>query len=242
MILTARQLEDLHKTQGGNGQLVLPYRARLTPLASDWVRSKKVTVGYSDDGFKKPAAGVTSGAEKASCGGACGCGGTCSTTTPPLAASHAGSPAAADDPAPAAVLWWCDGPCGPAKAALIAQAKESPLRPMDFPAEARQVVAVVKTLAKEIKAGRASAGVLVVQSAAAALVFANRCPSLRAVVGTCQEAVEQGIQLVAANVLVIEHPHRTLHQVKSMVARFARAKRELTDDVKRQLQELASCV
>ena len=41
MIYTARQLEDLHKGNG-NGQLVLPYGARLTPLAVDWARARKV--------------------------------------------------------------------------------------------------------------------------------------------------------------------------------------------------------
>ena len=39
MIVTARQLEDLHKSHGGNGRVTLPYRARLTPLAADYVRS-----------------------------------------------------------------------------------------------------------------------------------------------------------------------------------------------------------
>ena len=48
MIVTARQLEDLHRQNGGNGQVVLPYRARLTPLAQDWVRAKRVALGYSD--------------------------------------------------------------------------------------------------------------------------------------------------------------------------------------------------
>ena len=31
------------------------YRARLTPLASDWVRAKKVVLGYSDGETKEPA-------------------------------------------------------------------------------------------------------------------------------------------------------------------------------------------
>jgi ribose 5-phosphate isomerase RpiB len=139
------------------------------------------------------------------------------------------------------VLWWCDGPCGPAKAAVVAQSKESPLRGIDLPADPRQLVPVIKMLAGEVRSGRASAGVLMVQSAATAAVYANRCPSLRAVVGTCMDAVEQGLRRVAANVLVIEHPYRTLHQVKSMVARFAKAKRDLPEDVRRQLEELTSC-
>src|SRR5258708_2828504 len=48
MIVTARQLEDLHKSNGGNGRVTLPYRARLTPLAADFVRARKLTVGYSE--------------------------------------------------------------------------------------------------------------------------------------------------------------------------------------------------
>ena len=49
------------------------------------------------------------------------------------------------------------------------------------------------------------------------------------------------VRQVAANVLIIEYPYKTLSQVKNMLGRFARAQRELSDDVKRQLQELASC-
>jgi hypothetical protein len=229
MFLTARQLEDLHRANGSNGHLVLPYRARLTPLAADWVRSRKIALGYSDDGARPENGNATAQPPQT-----------------PLAVSQSGAAttitgAAATAPSTGAILWWCDGPCGPAKAALVTQSKESPLRPIELPAEPRQTVPVIRALAGDIKAGRAAAGVLLVQSAAAAMVYANRCPSLRAIVGTCLEAVEQGIQQVAANVLVIEHPHRTLHQVKSMLARFARAGRELPHEVRRELEALAAC-
>ena len=120
--------------------------------------------------------------------------------------------------------------------------KEAPLKAMLLPPDRKWIVAVAKELASEIKAGRASAGVVVVQSAAAAAVCLNRCPTLRAVVGTCLEAVEQGLQQVAANVLVIEHPHKTLQQVKNMLGRFVRAgRRELPEEVRRHLQELSTC-
>jgi hypothetical protein len=46
---TARQLEQMHRETGA---IVLPYRARLTPLAADWVRGKKIVVGYGDDALK----------------------------------------------------------------------------------------------------------------------------------------------------------------------------------------------
>ena len=212
MIYTARQLEDLHKANG-NGQVVLPYGARLSPLAADWAKSKKVAVGYSN--IEAPKFEVK-----------------------PIGGVGPGAPAAADA---RPFLWWCDGPCGAAKAAIVAQSKESPLHPIDLPSDAKAIVKVIKHLASEVKADRSSGGVLLVHSGAAAVIFANRCPSLRAVIGTCLETVEQGIQHVAANVLIIEYPHRTLMQIKNVLSRFARGNRRLSDEVQQQLQELASC-
>jgi hypothetical protein len=224
MFFTARQLEDLHKSNGSNGHVVLPYRARLSPLAQDWVRARKIGLGYSDADASagKSAGGTTLGTPGTNNGGGA-----------PSPAKH--------ESVPGSVLWWCDGPCGPAKAAIAAQAKESNLRAIELPADAMKLVAVIKLLAHEIKSGQASAGVLLVQNAAMPIVFANRCPSLRAVVGTCLEAVEQGIGQAAANVLVIEHPYKTLPQVKSLLGRFVRGRREMSEDLRRQLQELSSC-
>jgi hypothetical protein len=221
MIVTARQLEDLHRAGGANGHVMLPYRARLSPLAADWIRARKIVIGYGD---------VESARSNESTAGA---------NKPDIAGRQ--TPGAQAESAAGLILWWCDGPCGSSKAAIMAQAKESSLRAMEIPSDAARLVPAIKALAIEVKAGRATGGILLVQSAAAAVVYANRCPSLRAVVGTCQEAVEQGIAAVAANVLVIEHPHKTLQQVKNMIARFARAKRELSEKARRDLQELASC-
>lgn len=225
MFVTVRQLEDYYRQGGSNGHVTLPYRARLTPLAQDWVRSKRVVLGYSDHGAPS-SDDAPIGATRAN---------ELSGRT-----QHAG-PVISATGTPRTILWWCDGPCGPAKAALVAYEKESSLKPLDVPQDARRIASVVKAIAAEVKSGRATAAVLMVQTGAAAVVFANRCPSLRAVLGTCQEAVEQGVQLVAANVLVVEYPHRTLQQMKNMLGRFAKAKRELNDNVKRQLQELATC-
>jgi ribose 5-phosphate isomerase RpiB len=211
MIYTARQLEELHRING-NGQVVLPYGARLSPLASDWAKSKKVSVGYSN--IEAPTFAVK-----------------------PV--GMAATTQATGDAKP--VLWWCDGPCGAAKAAIVAQGKESAISPIDLPPDAKAIVKVIKHLAGEVKAGRASGGVLLVQSGAPAVIFANRCPSLRAIIGTCLEAVEQGIQQVAANVLIIEYPHRTLMQVRNVLSRFARGNRQLSDEVQQQLKDLASC-
>lgn len=43
MILTQRQIEQIFKTRG---KLVLPFQARLTPNAQDWVRHQKIQVHY----------------------------------------------------------------------------------------------------------------------------------------------------------------------------------------------------
>lgn len=215
MFFTARQLEILLRESGSAGFVVLPYRARLTPAAQDWVRLKKLTIGYSEETFRGAAATI---------------------------ATADVSPAGAKpESAGGTLLWWCEGPCGAAKAAITAQERESVLRAIAMPSDVKQLVPAVKQIAREIKAGSAASAVLMVKSAASAILFANRCPSLRAVVGTCQDSVEQAIQQVAANVLVIEHPYKTLQQMRNMLARFARAKRELNPEVQRQLAELASC-
>ena len=65
-----------------------------------------------------------------------------------------------------------------------------------------------------------------VKGSAEAIVYANRCPSLRAIVGTCLESVDQGIAAVAANVLVLEYPYKSLSQIRNMLSRFARGREE----------------
>lgn len=213
---SARQLQDLHQRSGGNGRLVLPYRARLTPAAQDWIRVRKIQLGY-DDAQAAPAtdgAPAINGPAEASSGAAVGAG---------------------------TYLWWCEGPCGPAKAAVTALEKEISLRPIDLPSDARQTVKAVKALAAAVKGKRAAGGLLFVPIAAGAVIYANRCPSLRAVVGSSLDAVEQGIRSFAANVLVIEYPRQSLQPMKNMLARFLRATRDLPADLSRDLQELASC-
>jgi hypothetical protein len=100
---------------------------------------------------------------------------------------------------------------------------------------------VIKTLAGEIRSSRASGGILLVRSASAAIVYANRCPSLRAILGTCLDTVEQGLSLVAANVLVLEYPYLTLQQTRNLIGRFVRGPRILGESIRRELAEVASC-
>ena len=216
MIFTARQLEDLHKT---NGHVTQPVGARLTPMASDWARSRKVAIVYDGQSAAASAGVATS-----------------------VARSSAPQPVASSAPAPSGqILWWCDGPCGAAKAALASIARETNVQPMTINAEPKFLVGAIKHLAKEIKNDRAAAGILLVQSGAAAAVYANRCPSLRAILGTCRDAVQQGLDQVGANVLIVETPHQTLQQVRNVLSLFVRMRRMPSEDVKRQLAELATC-
>lgn len=215
MIFTARQIEDLHKT---NGHISLPVGARLTPMASDWLKSKRLSLVFDGQLTAKPAALDFDKLSRGAVGNL------------------------ASTPAPAGVtLWWCDGPCGAAKAALASLARESTIQPMSITAEPKYIVAAVKQLASEIKNDRASAGVFLVQTGAAAMVYANRCPTLRAILGTCRDAVQQGVDQLAANVLVIETPYQSLQQTKNLLGQFLKMRRTVSDDVKHRLQELASC-
>jgi ribose 5-phosphate isomerase RpiB len=213
MIFTARQLEDLHKS---NGHVVLPYGARLTPLAADWARGKKIQIGYGPDELVKQSNG--------------------SKPASGIAVDDGAKPQAAG-----AFLWWCDGPCGAAKAAVGAQSKESSLAAIDLPGESKQLIPAIKKLAAAVKEQKSTGGILLVQSAAAAVVLANRCPSLRAVVGTTLESLEAAISQIAANVLVLEYPNKSFSQLKNLLSRFVRAKRDLSDEMKKQIQELGTC-
>lgn len=208
MFFTARQLQALHKT---HGRVVLPYRAKLTPLAKDWIKSSGIVVGYSDVEASKDSNNVP--------------------------ATHAET---------ARYFWWSDGPCGPAKAAMTMLERESPIAPLPtspvpMPGSGQSPVAAIRQLAGLVKSQQTAGGVLLVKSAASAMVYANRCPSLRAIVGTCRGSVEEGIRAVAANVLVIEHPRQTMMQVKNLTAQFVKARRETDEQTRRDLAELASC-
>jgi hypothetical protein len=212
MIYTARQLQDLQGKGGGSEQIVLPYGARLTPLATDWARSKRVKIGYGPKEMAEASKGQ------------------------PAEAAPKASPAGVGT-----LLWWCDGPCGAAKAALAAQARESNLAPIELPSEPTQLTGAIKKLAAGVKSTQAGGGILLVRGAAEAIVYANRCPSLRAIVGTCLESVDQGIGAVAANVLILEYPYKSLSQIRNMLSRFARGTKSASPQTQQRLQEMTSC-
>jgi hypothetical protein len=238
MYVTARQLEELHKA---NGHVTLPRAARLTPLAVDWLKAKRVVIQFELEAAPAASAAVSAQPQSVAC--PCGSPAEATRSTGGCGCDHEHSHQLGATTATSSrtLLWWCDGPCGPAKAALVDQAKASDLRPSPVPNDPGKLVVAIKTFAAEVKAGRAAGGVLVVKTGAAAVVYANRCPSLRAILGTCRDAVDQGVLQLAANVLVIEHPYVTLHQARNLLGAFVRGQKQVSEDVRRQLADLASC-
>jgi|GEM_PF-1697913 len=237
MIYTQRKLESLLKIYG---KVVLPYRARLSPLAQDWVKAKKIAIGYSDDqsNSENAVGAITTGALTT------GALTTGALTTGAIAlgqASAVGFSGTAVTGNRGGFVWWCDGPCGPSKAALMSLEREVNLKPMDIAQQESSTVDAIKKIATSIKTNQISGAIVLVKTGAVAGVFANRCPSIRAITGTCIDAVDQGMRLVGANVLIIEHPYKSLSQTKTLATRFVKSTWTLSDDVKQQLQEMSSC-
>lgn len=190
--ITARRLQD-----AGSTTVVIAADARLTPLARDYARERKLTITRGSDLSARPAT---------------------QTDTPVF-------------------MTWADGAC-PAVAATTRRLAER-LTPVRVGDNALHVA--IGDLARAVSAERAAGGVLFVRSAARAACYANRCPSLRAVVGTCGEAVEQGINELGANVLIVEYPHHGAKAIDAMVERFTAAAPATPPDVAVNLKELATC-
>ncbi|CAN5707676.1 hypothetical protein BH09PLA1_BH09PLA1_11580 [soil metagenome] len=188
MIVTARQLEELHREGGKNGCIALRAGTRLSPLARDWLRNAKVEIDYVD-GHEIHVRDERSQVRSAR---------------------------------PRRAVWWCDGPCPVAKAALMVQEYFVNLRPIPASSSANQTAVAVRQVANEIATRRADAGVLLVQSAGAATVHANRLPELRAVVGTTADSLDAAIRSIRPNVLILEHSGQPLVLMKNLLARFVR--------------------
>jgi hypothetical protein len=189
-------------------------------MAADWARGAKVTIGYGDAAPQLKKAESPTPARRGDLPG-----------LSKVEGSRREAPG---------FLWWSDGPCGPAKAAITMESRQTPMRELEPPANGGLFWSI-KALAAEVKAGKAAGGILLVESAAAAVILANRCASLRAIVGTTLVSVEQGIKQYAANVLVIEHPRLSLAQVRNLLSRFVRGGAALSDEAKKRIEELASC-
>jgi len=136
-------------------------------------------------------------------------------------------------------LWWIDGAC-PAVQELVS-ARAGGLRGSGAASHPAALAQVVRDLSAAVKRSNVAGGLLFVQNAARAMCFANRCPSIRAVVGTCGEAVEQGIAELGANVLVIEFPHQGPKAMEAMMDRMMQQPPTPLPAVQRELEDLHRC-
>jgi hypothetical protein len=136
-------------------------------------------------------------------------------------------------------LWWIDGSC-PVVQEVTAQRRDR-LRQSGAGITPAALSNVVRELAGAIKTRRIAGGILFVHNAARATCLANRCPSIRAVVATCGEAVEQGITELGANVLIVEYPHHGLRSISAMVDRLMQQPPKPPPAVERDLADLHRC-
>lgn len=136
-------------------------------------------------------------------------------------------------------LWWADGSC-PAVDQTV-NPLSSVLRLSGAQKNMNAMTDVVRDLASSIKGNRVQGGVLFVRNAARAMCYANRCLSIRAVIGSCDETVEQGINELGANVLVIEYPFVGQRAMAAMVNRFVQQPPRVPPAVERTLAELHRC-
>lgn len=152
---------------------------------------------------------------------------------------QAGSTDASTPATPDRWLWWIDGHCDVFNALTQQHAPRTVVT--SHPRKQDALHDVVRDLAQRVRRGDMAGGVLFVPSASNAICFANRCATLRAIVGTCDGAVEQGIDQLSANVLVIEYPFQGPQAASAMVDRFINSPRRPLPAIDQQLKELSTC-
>ena len=141
--------------------------------------------------------------------------------------------------ATASWIYWMQGHC-PSAARAIEQWRGQAVADVRTSAN-QQLPAVIRAIAKEFAGGQTRLAVMFVPSAARAVCLANRCENLRAIVGTCRQAVQEGIELLGANVLVLEYPHHGFKSMDELVRLFLTSSGKAPKDIESQLTELAAC-
>jgi hypothetical protein len=139
----------------------------------------------------------------------------------------------------APILWWIEGQC-PSVAKLVEALRQNLLASRER-GNADNLKSVVKELAGLVKNKKVAGGVLFVPSAARAICYANRCQSLRAVVATNDRAVSEGIELLGANVLVVEYSQFGFKAMHALVKPFIESMQTVPAPVQRELDELRTC-
>ena len=133
-------------------------------------------------------------------------------------------------------VWWAEGHC-PAVAATMTQLTGAAV-PSGAPRSEAGLAQMIRDLSRAVRSKSARGGLIFVRSAARAVVLANRCAPLRAIVGTCPDAVEQGIAQIGANVLIVEYPHVNAERIAAMTVRMTRSRPAAPPHLERELADL----
>lgn len=273
--VTARQLQQLHAT---GLPIVLPYRAKLTPLARDFVRQRKIQLGYADvpeltlaSVIKDhPSASAVATGTQYSGGSTAGLSATGTTaarasagsskqaaidviahavrsaSTTATESANASSPVAAGSHSGMGTgnlptLWWCQGNCGAAKAALTMAGQSMPMAAIELPGEPRHTAQVIKAIAKAIAGRQAQAAVIVVPASGLAALLANRHPAIRAVVANNLGTLDAAMETIAPNVLILETAGLTLMLARNLMLRFLKHRPQPSTDLQKLIEEASRC-
>jgi hypothetical protein len=136
-------------------------------------------------------------------------------------------------------LWWMQGHC-PSAARVIEQLSGKAVEAVTG-STGQDLPAAIRGIAGALGSSKAKLAVLFVPAAARAVCLANRCPGLRAVVGTCRQAVQEGIELLGVNVLVLEYPHHAFKSMAELTGLFLTSSGYPPKEVQQQLADLAAC-
>lgn len=140
---------------------------------------------------------------------------------------------------PSSWLWWIDGQCSAVHE--VTRQMQGQLRPLAAGPHASALPQVVRDIASALKTKQIAGAFLFVPNAARAMCYANRCSSIRGVVGTCGEAVEQGVTELGANLLVMEYPHQGPRAMAAMMQRMMQQTPGASPSVERDLADLHRC-
>jgi hypothetical protein len=136
-------------------------------------------------------------------------------------------------------VWWIQGACPVVRDVMTQRAGR--LRAVAAGQVEGQLGKAVREIAGAIRTRQAAGGLMFVPSGAKAVCFANRCSSIRAILGTCGESVEQGVKELGANVLIVEYPHHGYRSVTAMVDRIMGQAPVSLPAVERELSDLSKC-
>ena len=168
----------------------------LTPAASDLAARRRVTVRRTRGPIGRPVAAVQS--------------------SPPVAT--AGATLASGQPSAGLLV---DRPDEKVLGVLDALVHDGMVM-ADFSA-GDCPIANLRSLCRAVVTGQVRSGVAIVRYAADPMVLANKVKGIRAVQGTCLESVLAGVRRFNANLLIVEHSYRTLHEMRGMVRAFVSA-------------------